>query len=165
MRKLRIELVPRPLWCKSLRCLLPGEIWDKIWVKYYGKHGGKCEVCGWPKRPLHLHEEWKYDDKKHIQKLSRLRFLCEKCHWTVHLGQGQIEVGGTELNYNDIVKHFCKVNRCSKRDFNRCSNEARRIWEKRSEYEWKQDFGKYRRLYKRYIKKGRAKKRETKAHK
>lgn len=159
--KLRIKLVPKSLWGKSLCRLLPGEIWDKIWVKYYGKRGGKCEVCGWPKRPFHLHEEWKYDDKKHIQKLSRFRFLCRKCHWTVHLGQGQIEVGEAELNYDDIVKHFCKVNRCSKRDFNRYYNEARRIWEKRSKYEWKQDFGKY----KRYIKKGQAKKRDNRAHK
>ena len=148
--KLRIELVPEPLWGKSLYRLLPREVWNSIWAEYMDKRGGKCEVCGWPERPLPLHEEWKYNDRKRVQKLSGLRLLCEKCHWTVHVGQGQLEVGGTGLNYDDIVKHFCKINQCSKRDFNKHYNEARKIWEKRSKYKWKQDFGKY----KRYIKKG-----------
>jgi len=43
----------------------------------------------------------------------------------------------------ELIEHFCGVNNCTKRDFEEIQDKAFEIWENRSQYEWKQDFGKY----------------------
>jgi len=47
------------------------------------------------------------------------------------------------LSREDLINHFCKVNNCSREDFEKHEEEAFRIWRERSKYEWKQDFGEY----------------------
>jgi len=47
------------------------------------------------------------------------------------------------LTREDLINHFCNVNNCTRKDFERHEEEAFRIWSERSKYEWKQDFGEY----------------------
>jgi len=92
---------------------------------------------------MNLHELWSYDDKKHIQKLEGFILLCAMCHHVKHIGLAGILASQGKLDYNKVVEHFCKVNRCTKRDFEKHEAKAFETWRKRSEYQWKQDFGKY----------------------
>jgi hypothetical protein len=55
------------------------------------------------------------------------------------------------LSRKDLVKHFCKVNDCSEKEFLQHEDEAFKVWEKRSNYEWKQDFGTYTKYVEGYI--------------
>lgn len=141
--KLKIELVPKPLWRKSLAQLLPHEVWISIREDRIRIIGSKCEICASTEKPLELHERWKYDDRKHVQKLAGFWLLCKECHAVKHFGRSSILAREGKLDLKELVKHFCSVNRCSKRDFERHSREVWDIWEKRSKHEWKQDFGKY----------------------
>jgi len=91
---------------------------------------------------MNLHEIWEYDDKKHIQKLEGFILLCKMCHHVKHIGLAGILASEGKLDYDDVVEHFCKVNNCSKGDFERHKKEAFEIWHSRSKHQWKQDFGK-----------------------
>lgn len=88
-----------------------------------------------------LHEIWEYDDEKHIQKLVGFHLLCEKCHWIKHLGLAGLKLKEEELK--KLIQHFCKVNGCSKQDFEQHKYEAFEVYDKRCKYRWTQDFGEY----------------------
>ena len=92
---------------------------------------------------MNLHEQWKYDDMKHEQKLEEFILLCKMCHHVKHIGLTGILASQGKLDYNKVVKHFCKVNKRTKKEFEEHKARAFEIWEKRSKYQWKQDFGKY----------------------
>ena len=47
------------------------------------------------------------------------------------------------LTTDDIIRHFCEVNRCSINDYKKHAFKANRIWKERNLYPWKQDLGKY----------------------
>ncbi len=113
--KLRIELIPKTAWFSSLYHLIPREVWKSIRAERIKTAGAKCEICGSSVKPLYLHEIWKYDDEKHVQKLLRFQLLCRKCHWIKHIGLAKIKADRGELNYDELVKHFCKVNQCPKK--------------------------------------------------
>jgi len=92
---------------------------------------------------MNLHEVWKYDDLKHIQKLVGFILLCRMCHHVKHIGLAGILAKRGELDYNDVIEHFCRVNDCAKSEFQKHKTKAFDVWSKRSEHEWKQDFGEY----------------------
>jgi predicted flavoprotein YhiN len=131
--KLSIELVPRTSWHKSLRKLLPQSIWKKIQKEIFEKYGNKCAICG-TKRNLNCHEVWKYDDKRHIQKLIDFIPLCKKCHFVKHLGFATVLAARGELDFNKIIRHFMKVNNCDKKIFEKHKKKAFSIWHERSRY-------------------------------
>lgn len=149
--KLTIELVPSTVWYSSLYRLLPNNMWRKLRKEIGEKEGWKCWICGSTTSPLELHEFWKYDEKKRVQKLVGMHLLCRLCHMIKHIGfwcytkDGKEKLKKMGLSREDLIKHFCKVNGCSKEDFYRHEEEAFSIWEQRSKIEWKQDFGKYKR--------------------
>lgn len=151
--KLEIELVPNTVWFKSLYQLLPREVWNSIRAEHIRTTGAKCEICSSLVRPLQLHEIWEYDDEKHVQKLLGFQLLCRKCHWIKHIGLAGIKADKDELDYDELIEHFCGVNQCSRKDFDKHKHKAFEIWRERSTHEWKQDFGEY----KRYIDKRQAK--------
>lgn len=155
--KLKIELVPRTTWFTSLFSLLPSDIWKQIREEHIQKPGAKCEICNSTKGPFQLHEKWEYNDENHVQKLVGLQLLCRKCHLIKHIGLAEIKASEDEINYDELVEHFCRVSRCSKQDFEKHQEEAFRIWEIRSSYEWKQDFGEH----SRYIDENKLKERST----
>jgi len=141
--KLSIELVPSTVWNSSLYQLLPRNIWNKIRNEHIARHGRKCQVCGETKGVMNLHEIWNYDDENHIQKLDGFILLCKMCHHVKHIGLAGILASQGKLNYDKVIEHFCKVNECSKQEFEEHKAEAFEIWSLRSCYDWQQDFGEY----------------------
>lgn len=146
--KLTVELVPSTVWYKSLYKLLPREVWDRIRNEVIINNGRKCQVCGETEGTMNLHEVWEYDDTKHVQRLKGFILLCKMCHHVKHIGLAGILANQGKLDYNEVIKHFCKVNNCSEKEFEKHRTEAFEIWGKRSEHKWKQDFGKYKKFIK-----------------
>lgn len=150
--KLTIELVPSTVWFSSLYQIYKkrnqlGE-WKKIKDQLFEEEGRRCWICG-KGGHLEAHEFWEYDDESHIQRLVAVHHLCGMCHKVKHIGfwcctpDGNKLLAESGLTRDDLISHFCAVNNCSRRDFEKHEEEAFRIWRERSEYEWKQDFGKY----------------------
>jgi hypothetical protein len=146
--KLEVELVPSTVWFSSLHNLLSRKVWDNIRNEIIQKNGRKCQICGEVEGRMNLHEIWKYDDAKHIQTLEGFILLCNMCHHVKHIGLAGILASKGKLDYNELIKHFCKVNGCSEKDFQKHVTRAFEIWEKRSEHQWKQDFGNYKEVIK-----------------
>ena len=146
--KLEIELVPSTVWFSSLRNLLPRKIWDSIRNEIIEESGRKCQICGETNVVMNLHEVWKYDDDNYIQKLEGFILLCGLCHQVKHIGLAGILAKQGKLDYDKVIEHFCKVNNCTKGEFEKHKAEAFEIWERRSKHQWKQDFGKYREFVK-----------------
>lgn len=141
--KLTAELVPSTVWYSSLYRLLPSAVWNRIRNGIIVKNGRKCEICGETDGTMNLHERWNYDDVNYVQKLEGFILLCMMCHHVKHIGLAGILANEGKLDYNEVVKHFCKVNNCSEKEFTEHINEAFVIWGKRSQHPWKQDFGEY----------------------
>ena len=141
--KLEIELVPSTVWFSSLYQLLPREVWNRIRNEIIADRGRQCQICGETEGVMNLHEIWQYDDENHIQNLEGFILLCRMCHNVKHIGLTGILARKGKLNYDDVVEHFCKVNNCSRKDFENHEKDAFESWRERSKHEWKQDFGKY----------------------
>ena len=71
------------------------------------------------------------------------------CHKIKHIGFWCYTVDGRKLmekaglTREDLINHFCKVNNCTREEFEKHEEEAFKIWRERSKYEWKIDLGKY----------------------
>ncbi|KKQ41912.1 MAG: hypothetical protein US60_C0027G0012 [Microgenomates group bacterium GW2011_GWC1_37_8] len=147
--KLTIELVPSSSWNQNLRSLLKPQMWENLRKEVYKKYNYKCAIClqpgGLPARrvSLHAHEVWKYDDENHVQKLVDLIALCSKCHAIKHIGFAGIQASVGYLDYEELVKHFMKVNNCNRETFEKQQKEAYKKFEKRSKYEWSLDLQDY----------------------
>jgi len=141
--KLTIELVPKSLWNKSIRSRILRKDWDKLRKRILEEFDNICGVCDSVIKPLHCHEEWKYDDENYIQKLNRLVSLCSLCHHVKHLGHTRSLSGKGLLDIDTVIEHFVKVNSCSEDHFYDAEDEAFDIWFDRSQHEWKVDFGEY----------------------
>ncbi|MCW4018321.1 MAG: HNH endonuclease [Candidatus Bathyarchaeota archaeon] len=141
--KLEIELVPSTVWYSSLYQLLPKEVWNKIRNSIILERGRKCQVCGETMGVMNLHEIWSYDDMNHIQKLEGFVLLCRMCHNVKHIGLSGMRAMKGELNFEDVSRHFCKVNGCSKAVFEKHKATAFEIWRLRSQHQWMQNFGEY----------------------
>jgi hypothetical protein len=145
---LSVELVPSTVWESSVYKLVPGEVWGSIRNDFSKENGRKCQVCGETSGTMNLHEIWNYDDKKHVQKLEGVILLCRTCHHVEHIGLAGILANQGKLDYDKVIDHFCKVNDCMKKEFEKHKAKAFEIWRERSEYEWNQDFGKYKEFIK-----------------
>ena len=138
---LTIELVPASAWNQNLRSILPKKVWDEIRYEVLAKSDYKCGICG-SARKLECHEVWDYDEVKHIQKLAGFLALCELCHGVKHIGFTGIKNSKNKIPMEKYIRHFMKVNGCDRSTFNAHYQNAIRIWEKRSRYEWTLDPGK-----------------------
>jgi hypothetical protein len=143
--KLTAELVPSTVWYSSLFRLLPREVWNNLREDIIRENGRKCQICGETEGTMNLHEIWHYDDMNHVQKLGGFILLCRMCHHVKHIGLAGILADEGKLDYKEVVRHFCKVNNCSEAEFETHVNNAFMMWKKRSQYQWKQDFGEYER--------------------
>lgn len=151
--KLVIELVPSTVWFSSLHNMYmergQRSKWKKIKKELFAKEGEQCWVCGGKGGRLEAHEFWKYDDKNHVQKLVSVHHLCDMCHRIKHIGfwchteEGREKLARLGVSREDLANHFCRVNNCSIEEFEEHEVEAFQLWEKRSKYEWVQDFGQY----------------------
>ena len=147
--KLEIELVPSSVWFSSLYQLLPRSMWYRIKQRLYAEEGRECHICGSKEGRLSAHEFWKYDDKEHIQRLVAIHHLCNLCHKIKHIGfwcytaKGKANLKREGLNREDLMKHFCTVNDCTREDFLEHEEKAFDVWAERSKHQWKQDFGEF----------------------
>jgi len=152
--KLTIELVPSSVWRSSLYQLLPRNVWNRIKREIYAKEGRKCYICGATEGRFSAHEFWEYDDETHAQKLAAIHHLCNLCHKIKHIGfwchttEGRAKLREEGLDRENLIEHFCLVNNCNREEFLKHEEEAFDVWRERSELHWKQDFGKYSRLFK-----------------
>jgi hypothetical protein len=150
--RLSIELVPLPLWQHSLFRIYKENNqlnkWKSIKKELIIEEGQHCWICG-NKGGLEAHEFWEYDDINHIQKLVAIHHLCSMCHKIKHIGfwcytkEGKEILFKSNLSKEDLINHFCKINQCSKEDFESHEKTAFALWRERNKYVWKQDFGKY----------------------
>ncbi len=141
--KLSAELVPKTAWNLSLAKLLPRSVWNGIREGHIQQNGKKCEICGKTEGIFNLHEIWNYDEVNHIQKLDGFVLLCTWCHHVKHIGLAGILANEGKLDYDKLVEHFCRVNACTEKDFEKHVKDAFAVWGKRSQYPWKQNFGEY----------------------
>jgi len=156
--KLEIELIPQGVMYSSIYQYLKkkgkGTEWKRLKDKIFKKEGKKCWICNHGKGNFEAHEFWEYDEKARIQKLISIHHLCFMCHRIIHIGfscytdKGREILGSKGITKDDLIRHFCRVNGCSRIDFNRHENEAFKLWEHRNEIDWKQDFGEFKGLIK-----------------
>lgn len=142
---LTIELVPETSFYNNLRKMMSQESWDKLRKSIYAKYNHICGICG-ASGKMNCHEIWEYDDRHHIQHLKGFISLCDLCHHCKHIGYAQILSNEGKLDFDDVVNHFLKVNKCSMREYEDYIGKMWEQWEERSNHSWKIDLGEYKSL-------------------
>jgi hypothetical protein len=148
--KLRLDLVPEPLWEMNLRSPIHGlgrDRWNKLRKGIVQQYGDKCVICGSSEK-LHGHEVWKYEEKKRAGKatLQRVDVVCWTCHNIMHWGNTvRMIVLGIISHEGHMVlrRHFRTVNKCRQIDFKGHANRSLAVWRRRSKVKWKIDWGPY----------------------
>ena len=153
VKRLAVELTPTSLRSQSLfqTYLKNKKIkeWSEIKEELIEKEGAKCWICGRETLQLHIHEFWIYDDFSHEALLKEIHHLCGLCHkikrtdlwFFTTYGKKQLKELG--LCREDLIKHYCKVNKCALKDFAIDWREAVSDWRKRCENHWNTDLGNY----------------------
>ncbi len=151
--KLTIELVPSTAWFSSLYHVYreAGRLdeWRRLKEELFEREGRRCWICGRRGGRLEAHEFWEYDDENHVQRLVAVHHLCSMCHKVKHIGfwcytrEGRERLAREGLTREDLIEHFCRVNNCTREDFERHEEEAYRKWVERSRHRWRQDLGSY----------------------
>jgi hypothetical protein len=145
--KLKIELIPKPLWGKNLRRGGLGKYrWDKLRRQLIDKDGARCIICGATDRKFHGHEVWDYREKKTVgtAALLNVKIVCIDCHDIHHWGRtikllqsGRI----SDKRYRHLRKHFRRTNRCAQDSFDKHILRETEVWLQRSKKKWKVDWG------------------------
>ena len=112
--RLTIELVPSSAWGNNLRDLMAKEAWDTMRRQVYKQYKYHCGICNAGNTTMYCHEIWQYDDETWTQKLTGFIALCKMCHHCKHLGHANILAQKGELDYEQVVQHFIRVNQCSR---------------------------------------------------
>jgi hypothetical protein len=147
--RLTIELVPKTSWYNNMRKVIPQKAWDKLRKSVYAEYGHRCGICGAEGR-LECHEIWEYDDQNHTQTLRGFIALCPLCHRVKHIGLAGILALKGELDCEQVVLHFMKVNECSRDVFEQHKKQAFEQWRLRSQYQWVVNLGQYESLVSRH---------------
>jgi hypothetical protein len=134
-RLLQIELVPRSTWYQNVRSAVGRDVWRELRYRFLK---GQCQICG-ARAELHVHEVWRYDDVGHVQRLVGFMCLCFLCHAIKHLGLAGLQAQRGDLDYSELVRHYCAVNECTPDDFVADRAGAFELWGERSQYEWTLD--------------------------
>ena len=143
--RLKIELIPSSCWGKNLRKILGLKKWKKIRSIVFEENNNKCAVCG-SEFMLGCHEIWEYDDTNHIQTLKGFVPHCKRCRDVTHIGFASVCAAQGKLDFDKVIEHFLKINRCDITSFERYRTLASTQWKERSEYEWIVDLGNYNHL-------------------
>lgn len=121
--KLRLELIPHPLWGMNLRSNVVG-LGPGRWLKLSRTTRaalGKCSICG-GKHRLHGHENRKYAEKPRsgVATLVSVDAICTTCHSVQHWGRIRLLIAAGIMSAADerrLIRHFMKINKCSKAAF------------------------------------------------
>jgi len=130
--RLTVELVPKPLWGKNLRSILPPARWAELRCHCLDVANHRCAGCGAPGN--HCHEVWEYDDIMFVQRLRTLACLCSRCHDVVHLGHAQLEGRGEQA-----FRTLMAVNEWDSFQANEHIKWAAGKWRWRNKHRWSQD--------------------------
>jgi hypothetical protein len=92
--KLRIFMVPTPLWQISLRSKLPQNQWRQLRSEMLNDHGLFCDECGKVdnnSRRFHAHETWAYEEtgETAAASLTGIGVICSECHAVIHFGRSR----------------------------------------------------------------------------
>jgi hypothetical protein len=144
---LRIKLIPKDLWGRNLRSHKVG-LGPYRWLKMSREiraELGRCSICG-SKKKLHGHEVWKLTEKLRsgIATLVKVNTICTVCHSFKHWGRTSFLIMAGVMSLADgerLIRHFMKVNGCTKSAFKRHSDRAFTLWRARSQKKWKVDWG------------------------
>ena len=152
-RKLIIELRPKTVQSSTLfqryskTCRL--EKWATIKEELVKREGNICFICGKKSSHLHLHEFWNYDDNARIMRLHNIHQICTLCQklkrtdFWFFTDYGKEQLKKLDIGWEELIRHYCKVNKCSIKDFGENWKEAIEVWKERSKFNWNQDFGEY----------------------
>jgi hypothetical protein len=146
---LRIESVPEPLWGLNLRSNRVG-LGPYRWLALSRNVRavlGRCSICASEKR-LQGHEVWKFREKPRsgVATLINVNAICTICHSIQHWGRTKMLIAGGLMSMADgqrLIRHFMKVNRCTRAAFDRHERRATADWIIRSKKRWKIDWGRF----------------------
>ena len=140
--KLRLEIQPLPnsTWGISLAHKLPKETWDYIRKECYRNAEYECEICHSDDEGLNAHELWVFDDKKLLQIFNGLECCCTLCHNVHHFGRSSLVYELPQIE--KLIKHWCKVNKLTFKDFQRHREEVAQFSIKRANKKYKVLVGK-----------------------
>ena len=99
--------IPVSMFRENLRSILTQDEWDVVRRTVYQRAGYTCQICAsWGEaHPVEAHEEWTFDDKKHIQNLFSIMALCPLCHYCKHPSAPNIL-----FSVNEMIQHYNRVN-------------------------------------------------------
>jgi len=137
--KLKIELVPQTARIYSIRREVSPETWNFIRQMCYQKYSNRCGICGIEGKPLECHEMWDYHEDTCMQKFGGLIALCPDCHDVKHIGMAHIKAGNGLLDFDELIRHFCKVNQCTEKEYKQHFKDATEEYERRSKIKWNFD--------------------------
>ncbi|MBK5115066.1 MAG: hypothetical protein KGD59_04795 [Candidatus Heimdallarchaeota archaeon] len=152
-RKLTIELMPTTVESKTLFQVYNKnrriDDWKSIKDDLLRREGKKCWICDRNDNLLHIQEFWDFDDVKQTMKLIEIHHVCDLCHkikrtdfwFFTDYGKEQLKKLG--YSYEDIIKHYCKVNKCKLKEFGKNWRNAIETWKTRNKQEWQQDYGEF----------------------
>jgi hypothetical protein len=110
--KLQPDPIPRSMHWLNVRSRVSVDDWIKIKKAMKGSTKIRtpvCECCG-AAGPLECHEVWEFTWPR-TQKLTGLQMLCRMCHLVHHIG---FAMHSKEVNTEEVIKHFMKVNRINR---------------------------------------------------
>lgn len=147
--KLTVSPVPAPIMERNLRKVLPQRQWQTIRSRALRESGLRCQSCGKrvaEPRELQAHESWTYSTSKTpaTARLTEIVVCCANCHWCEHFllllkltYTGQL----SEEIMDEVIEHFCSVNKATREEFEKHLARREREWQRRSEFEWTVNYG------------------------
>lgn len=144
--RLRIELVPGPLWRQNLRTILRDSEWQRLRRWALDRAGNACEACGHHVeggKNLVCHEQWSYDEQAGTQTLTGVEIHCRDCDAVTHIGN--TEIHGGLIGLGKALRRLADMNGWTPQQSMAHFQEARETFKRRSGLTWAQDIGWYRR--------------------
>lgn len=135
---LPILLLPDAVLGKNLPSVLPPSRWWGVRIATYDRAHYRCSACG-AKERLYCHEVWAIS--KRVIRLMKIVALCGRCHAATHLYPDTPAKG-----FDERMRHWCKVNRCSRRTFRSYYSRKRAEYLKRKDQPYRIDYGRFTRL-------------------
>lgn len=130
------ELVPRPLWGRSVfRMLRRNAKWKQIRFDALAASKNRCSICESKNRTMSCHEQWKYDDDSSTAILLGFEIHCSNCDAATHFGNA-VNRGPSGEILPAILKHICTVNQCAMREAQSILVSAFEQWKQRSKKPW-----------------------------
>ena len=127
--RLQPELVPRPLWGRSIYRSVRRSLWDQdIRQKVMETAQGVCQCCGAEyAKGMICHEVWQYHEESHTAELAGFKLICRDCNFVHHIGKAS-----TLGQADDAVAHLARVNGIGIEEAKAIVSEAAAAWLKRS---------------------------------